>query len=275
MAPLTFANTHNMVAFLSKSGASEGFDQIVDFLNAHTIKYALVVNPTIYVSCIKKFWATAIVKKVNDDVQLHALIDGKNVVDSKAIIRRDLHLDDADGVECLLNKEIFKKLARMGYEKPPLKLTFYKAFFFAQWKFFIHTLVWCLSAKRTAWNEFSYSMASSVICLATCRKFNFFKYIFNTTVKNVDSPNKEGVEIPIALAPPSTTSAPLQTDLQDPPPTPHATSPQYQPPTPHDYPTQDQPTTPHESSMPLLTTLMETYATLSQKVAELEKDKHS
>nr|GFA63730.1 hypothetical protein [Tanacetum cinerariifolium] len=37
----------------------------------------------------------------------------------------------------------------------------------------------------------------------------------------------------------------------------------------------DQPTTPHESFMPLLTTLMKTYATLSQKVAELEKDKHS
>nr|GEV25010.1 putative ribonuclease H-like domain-containing protein [Tanacetum cinerariifolium] len=40
-------------------------------------------------------------------------------------------------------------------------------------------------------------------------------------------------------------------------------------------PPQEQPTTPHESSMPLLTTLMETCATLSQKVAELERDKHS
>nr|GEV87721.1 hypothetical protein [Tanacetum cinerariifolium] len=38
-------------------------------------------------------------------------------------------LDDADGVECLPNEEIFTELARMGYEKPPPKLTFYKAFF--------------------------------------------------------------------------------------------------------------------------------------------------
>nr|GEY44006.1 hypothetical protein [Tanacetum cinerariifolium] len=32
----------------------------------------------------------------------------------------------------------------------------------------------CISAKRTAWNEFSYSMASAVICLATetCAKFS-------------------------------------------------------------------------------------------------------
>nr|GEY64455.1 hypothetical protein [Tanacetum cinerariifolium] len=85
--------------------------------------------------------ATTTIKKVNDDVQLHALIDGKKVVVTEDVIRRDLHLDDADGVECLPNEEIFVELARMGYEKPPPKLTFYKAFFFAQWKFLIHTLV--------------------------------------------------------------------------------------------------------------------------------------
>nr|GEX98903.1 hypothetical protein [Tanacetum cinerariifolium] len=86
---------------------------------------------------------------------------------------------------------------------------------------------------------------------------------------------EEEVEIPIAPAPPSTTSAPSPTALQDPTPTPYATPSQDQPLTPHDSPPQDQPTTPHESSMPLLTTLLETCATLSQKVAELEKDKHS
>nr|GFD59675.1 hypothetical protein [Tanacetum cinerariifolium] len=81
---------------------------------------------------IKKFCSTATVKKVNDVVQLRVIIDGKKVVVSEAIIRRDLHLDDADGVECLPNVEIFEELARMGYEKPPPKLTFYKAFFSIQ-----------------------------------------------------------------------------------------------------------------------------------------------
>nr|GFA17467.1 hypothetical protein [Tanacetum cinerariifolium] len=165
MANLTFADMYNMVAFLSKSDASADFDQIVDFINAQVIQYALMVNPTIYVSCIKQFWATVSIKKANDVVKLRALIDGKRV-------------------------EVFTKLARMGYEKPPLKLTFYKDFFSTQWKFLIHTLVQCISAKRTAWNEFSCSMASAVICLATGRKFNFFKYIFDSMVRNVDSPSK-------------------------------------------------------------------------------------
>nr|GEU34157.1 xylulose kinase-1 [Tanacetum cinerariifolium] len=110
MTPLTFADTHNMVAYLSKSDASAGFDQVVDFLNAQDIEYALMVNPTIHVSCIKQFWATAFIKKVNDVVKLRALIEGKRVVVREDVIRQALHLDDADGVECLPNEEIFTKL---------------------------------------------------------------------------------------------------------------------------------------------------------------------
>nr|GEY63067.1 hypothetical protein [Tanacetum cinerariifolium] len=120
------------------------------------------------------------------DVQLQALIDDKKVVVTEAIIRRDLHLDDADGVQCLPNAEIFEELARMGYEKPHPKLAFFKAF--TQWKFLIHTIVQCISSKGTAWNEFSNSMASAIICLAIGRKFNFSKYIFDSMVRNVDSP---------------------------------------------------------------------------------------
>nr|GEZ48825.1 hypothetical protein [Tanacetum cinerariifolium] len=190
MAPLTFADAHNMIAFLTKLDVSEGFDQIVDFLNAHMIQYALMVNPTIYVSCIKQFWTTVSIKKTNDVVRLQALIDRKKVIIKDDTIRQALKLDDADGVDCISNEEIFAELARMGYEKPSTKLTFYKAFFSAQWKFLIHTILQCMSAKRTTWNEFSSSMASAVICLATGRNFNFSKYIFDSMIRNVDSSSK-------------------------------------------------------------------------------------
>nr|GEU70413.1 reverse transcriptase domain-containing protein [Tanacetum cinerariifolium] len=70
MANLTFADIHNMVAFLSKSDASASFDQIVEFLNGYVIQYALMVNLTIYVSCIKQLWATVLIKKANDVVNM-------------------------------------------------------------------------------------------------------------------------------------------------------------------------------------------------------------
>ncbi|GKA03376.1 hypothetical protein Tco_0676157 [Tanacetum coccineum] len=187
MSALKFDDSHNMVAFLAKPTESDGFEQILDFLNVNPIKYALTVNPIIYTSCIEQFWATAKVKTVNGEVQLQALVDGKKVIITETSVRRDLQLEDAEGIECLPNADIFEQLALMGYEKPSQKLTFYKAFFSPQWKFLIHTILQCLSAKSTAWNEFSSTMASVIICLATNQKFNFSKYIFESMVKNVDS----------------------------------------------------------------------------------------
>nr|GEV80689.1 xylulose kinase-1 [Tanacetum cinerariifolium] len=146
-----------MVAYLTKSDASEGFNQAIDFLNKSYLKYALTVNPNIYVSCIKQFWNTIAIKQVNDVTRLQALVDKTKVVVTEATIREVLRLDDAEGVDCLPNEEIFTELARMGYEKPSTKLTFYKAFFSS------------LS-----------SMTSAVICLSTDRKFNFSKYIFDS-----------------------------------------------------------------------------------------------
>nr|GEV54954.1 uncharacterized mitochondrial protein AtMg00810-like [Tanacetum cinerariifolium] len=56
----------------------------------------------------------------------------KKIIVNEASIRRDLRLDDAEGAACLPNDTIFEELARMGYEKPSQKLTFYKAFFSPQ-----------------------------------------------------------------------------------------------------------------------------------------------
>ncbi|GKA65916.1 hypothetical protein Tco_0765623 [Tanacetum coccineum] len=99
MSDLKFSYTHNLVAFLSKPAESEGFEQIVDFLNANPIKYALTVNPTIYSSCIKQFWDTVKAKMVNGEVQLQALVDGKKVIITESTIRRDLQLEDAKAQE--------------------------------------------------------------------------------------------------------------------------------------------------------------------------------
>ncbi|GJZ65254.1 putative ribonuclease H-like domain-containing protein [Tanacetum coccineum] len=93
------------------------------------------------------FWSTIKAKIVNKVVQLQALVDGKKIIVTKASVRSDLQLDDAEGMDCLPNAIIFEELTRMGYEK------------ISQ------------SSKTTAWNEFSSIMASAIICLATNQKF--------------------------------------------------------------------------------------------------------
>nr|GEZ29641.1 hypothetical protein [Tanacetum cinerariifolium] len=78
------------------------------------------------------FWNTVVAKQSNDVTRLQALVDKKKVLITEAAIRDVLRLDDAKVVDCLPNEEFFAELARMGYEKPSIKLTFYKAFFSSQ-----------------------------------------------------------------------------------------------------------------------------------------------
>ncbi|GJR55529.1 hypothetical protein Tco_1406050 [Tanacetum coccineum] len=151
MANLDFCDKHNMVAYLQKSEGSEGFHQIVDFLNTCHIKYALIENPTIYVSLIEQFWQTASASTLeNGDMEITATIDGKVKVVSEASIRRHLKLEDSDGISTFPTTEIFKQLALMGYVSNSNKLNFQKRHFSPQWKFLIHTILHCLCSKKTA-----------------------------------------------------------------------------------------------------------------------------
>nr|GEZ52298.1 putative ribonuclease H-like domain-containing protein [Tanacetum cinerariifolium] len=53
---------------------------------------------------------------LNDEKQIHATIDSKEVVVTEASIRSSLLFNDADGTACLTNEAIFQNLALVGYE---------------------------------------------------------------------------------------------------------------------------------------------------------------
>ncbi|GJW03718.1 hypothetical protein Tco_1562574 [Tanacetum coccineum] len=93
-------------------------------------------------------WATVKAKTINGKVQLQVLVYGKKIIITKLIVRRDLQLEYAEGIDCLPNATIFEQLTLMGYEKVSQKLTFYKAFFSPQWKFLIHTDLQCLRRPK-------------------------------------------------------------------------------------------------------------------------------
>ncbi|GJT60670.1 hypothetical protein Tco_1004203 [Tanacetum coccineum] len=104
-------------------------------------------------------WVWKLKTKVLDHVSKH---NSESTILKRAIhkwiyrIKEDLQLEDAEGVDCLPNSTIFEELTLMG-------------------------------AKTTAWNEFSSTMASAIICLAANQKFNFSKYIFESMVRNLDN----------------------------------------------------------------------------------------
>ncbi|GKA03615.1 hypothetical protein Tco_0676396 [Tanacetum coccineum] len=75
MSTLKFADTHNMVAFLSKPTECDRFEQIVDFLNAHPLS---------------------------------------EIVITESSVRSDLQLADKECVDCFPNSTSFENLALMG-----------------------------------------------------------------------------------------------------------------------------------------------------------------
>ncbi|GJX93332.1 ribonuclease H-like domain-containing protein [Tanacetum coccineum] len=103
-------------------------------------------------------------KSTTEDVQFLEVINiiaGQKTEQWLQIIQQklNLQLEDAEGVDCLPNSTIFEQLTLMG-------------------------------SKTTAWNEFSSTMASAIIYLATSQKFNFSKYIFESMVKKLDNAGK-------------------------------------------------------------------------------------
>nr|GFB38592.1 hypothetical protein [Tanacetum cinerariifolium] len=124
-----------MIAILEKTEHNIDFHQIVDFLKASHIRYALTISPTVYVSHIRQFWSTARVETTNQDTKILATIDGKPRTISESSLRRHLKLNDEEGISSLPNTEIFENLSLMGYNiLPNQRFTFQKGQFSHQWK---------------------------------------------------------------------------------------------------------------------------------------------
>ncbi|GJR87351.1 ribonuclease H-like domain-containing protein [Tanacetum coccineum] len=74
------------------------FDEIVDFINANPIRYALIIR-------------------------LEAIYGVSLIILCKSSVRRDLHFNDEDGIACLTSTEIFENLQLMSYMKARLSKT--------------------------------------------------------------------------------------------------------------------------------------------------------
>ncbi|KAI3772504.1 hypothetical protein L6452_03690 [Arctium lappa] len=166
---------------------SRWFHQIVDFLRSSHIAHALTVSPTIYIEHQRQFWANATIVTEDGVQMIKTRVCEKPLTVTEEVIRICLRLDDAAGITSIPNGELFSTLTRMGYGGPLGVFKFSKAKFSPQWRFFVHTLMHCISKKTTGWSEFSSTIAYVLVCLATARKYNFSQMFFNDLVSNLGS----------------------------------------------------------------------------------------
>nr|GEW14729.1 hypothetical protein [Tanacetum cinerariifolium] len=103
-----------MIAILEKYEHNQDFHQIVDFVEASHIRYALTINPTVYVSHIRQFWSTARVETSDAETKILATVDSKPRIISESSIRRNLKLNDEARISSLPDAELFENLTLMG-----------------------------------------------------------------------------------------------------------------------------------------------------------------
>ncbi|GJW72387.1 hypothetical protein Tco_0129304 [Tanacetum coccineum] len=101
----------SLMAYTSTSSNS-GINLLL-LLKVNAVRHNLLLLVTVN-AVEEQFWSIVMVKTVNREVQLQALVDGKKIIITESTVRREIQLENAEGVDCLPNSTIFEQLTLMG-----------------------------------------------------------------------------------------------------------------------------------------------------------------
>nr|GEU96064.1 hypothetical protein [Tanacetum cinerariifolium] len=115
MAALRYRDEHNKVGFLLKPTGSDDYHQIINFLRASHIRYALTHDPIIFDSLVKQFWSTATLRSPElGPPAIQATIDKTPYTITKDLVRSQLQLADNGSINDLPIAEIYSRMDNLG-----------------------------------------------------------------------------------------------------------------------------------------------------------------
>ncbi|GJX76186.1 hypothetical protein Tco_0322997, partial [Tanacetum coccineum] len=115
MAALRYRDEHNKVGYLKKPIGSDDYHQILDFLRASHIRYALTNDPIIFDSLVKQFRSTATLGSPElGPPAILATIDATPYTIIKDSVRGQLQLADDGGIDDLPIAEIYSGMDNLG-----------------------------------------------------------------------------------------------------------------------------------------------------------------
>nr|GEW85254.1 putative reverse transcriptase domain-containing protein [Tanacetum cinerariifolium] len=115
MATLRYMDEHNKVGYLLKPTGSDDYHQIIDFLRASHIRYALTHEPIIFDSLVKQFWSTATLRSPElGPPAIQATIDKTPYIITEDLVRSQLQLADDGGIDDLPIAEIYSGMDNLG-----------------------------------------------------------------------------------------------------------------------------------------------------------------
>ncbi|KAI3795249.1 hypothetical protein L1987_37898 [Smallanthus sonchifolius] len=185
-----FSPYDNLTACLIKGKKSEGFDDMIDFLCRSKIHHALTVNPTIYTFHMEDFWSSAMYSTDQGTPQIRGTVDGKEMIITEAKLSQHLKLQDEGDAISYPRDVYMRTFVSIGYTGNQTEYTIEKALMGPKWKYLCHTLLQCISQKRSGWNQLSSGLASAIHGMITGAGFNFSHLILEGLRYNL----QEGVK---------------------------------------------------------------------------------
>ncbi|KAI3825131.1 hypothetical protein L1987_06607 [Smallanthus sonchifolius] len=186
-----FSPYHNLTAYLTKGKKSEGFNDMIDFLCRSKIYFALTTNPNIYILHMEDFWSTAVYSTEQGITKIKAKVDGRDITISEATLRKHLKLQDEGAAISYSKDEYMRTFVSIGYTGNQTEYTIEKTLMGPPWKYLCHTLLQCISQKRSGWHQVSSALASAFHGMVTNLGFNFAHLIFEGLRYNLQKGAKQ------------------------------------------------------------------------------------
>ncbi|KAI3821587.1 hypothetical protein L1987_09156 [Smallanthus sonchifolius] len=194
MNRLKFEPRHNICACLTTATKkSRGYEEIVCFLINSRIHTAISTQVRVFEYQVREFWDNVEYKHVNKEIWIESTVGGKTIKITEQVIREVLNFRDSlEFPFKISHAAVSGIIMTMGYEGNFIRRQVTKTMFGKQWRYLVHILIHCMSSRTAAFDQIGEVFSRALVCLATHRRFNFSRMIFEAMI---NLPN-DGIELP-------------------------------------------------------------------------------
>ena len=178
--------THNYLPYLVKTYENIPFHTTIDIILKSKYLTILTVDPPIYIDTLQEFWLNAeVLLQDKKPTTIISKIWETNIAITPQLISTTFSLNDLSGNDSFPKAELHIEFQERGYDSQMTGSTCFKKFFSPVMKFFFHTLLLCISAKSTSFNEIPLKVQYLGYAMLSESDFNVSQGLFLDLVSNV------------------------------------------------------------------------------------------
>src|ERR1044071_466790 len=146
--------THNYLPYLVKTDENVPFHTTIDIILNSKYLTILTADAPIYLDTLQDSWLNAeFLLQDKKPTTIISKIGETNVTITPQLISTTFSLNDLSSNDSFPKAKLHTEFQERGYDAQMTGSTFFKKFFPPVMKFFFHTLLLCVFAKSTSFNE--------------------------------------------------------------------------------------------------------------------------